>query len=143
MPALPPLAEALLALLRWLHALATVAFLGWTAVYLLEQPAAEQRSARARRHKEVTEVTLFTFLATGAVLAFDRLSRGAGGLYAALLFVKVLLAVGSYQFAFRWRRVGMPPFGPDGRLVLAFGAAAVLASSILKGVSDSGLRGSQ
>jgi hypothetical protein len=76
------------------------------------------------------------------VLTFDRLSRSAGGLYAGVLALKVLCAVVAYQFAFRWRRVGLPVGGLDGRIVLIFGAAAVLLAAVLKGVFERGVSSS-
>ena len=85
MPAAPGLAEALLVVLRWLHAVASIVFLGWSAVLWLDGPPLGEVSAARRRFKEVTELTLLVLLATGAVLTFDRLSRGAGGVYAAVL----------------------------------------------------------
>lgn len=142
MPAAPLAAETLLVVLRWLHALAAVGFLGWILVYLLDGPPQGQNPSASRRFKEVTEVTLVLFLATGAVLTFDRLSQGAGTLYAALLALKVVFGVIAYQFAFRWRRAGLRALALDGRLAFAFGAAAVLLAAVLKGVFESGLRGS-
>jgi len=136
------LAEVVLVLLRWLHAAASIAFLGWSAVLWLDGPPAGDASAARRRFKEVTELTLLVFLATGAVLTFDRLSRGAGGLYAGILALKVVCAVVAYQFAFRWRRVGLPVGGLDGRIILIFGAMAVLLAAVLKGVFESGVSSS-
>jgi hypothetical protein len=101
-PAGPDLAEGLLVVLRWLHAAASIVFLGWSAVLWLDGPPRGDPSAARQRFKEITELTLLVFLATGAVLTFDRLSRGAGGLYAAVLALKVACAVVTYQFAFRW-----------------------------------------
>jgi hypothetical protein len=141
-PAAPGLAELLLVVLRWLHAVASIAFLGWSAVLWLDGPPQADVSLARQRFKEVTELTLLVFLATGAVLTFDRLSRGAGGLYAGVLALKVLCAVVAYQFAFRWRRVGLPVGGLDGRIVLIFGVAAVLLAAVLKGVFDSGVSSS-
>jgi len=138
-PAPPLLAEALLVVLRWLHALASIAFLGWSAVLWLDGPPRSDASAARQRFKEVTELSLLLFLATGAVLTFDRLSRGAGAGYAVVLALKVVCAVVAYQFAFRWRRVGLPVGGLDGRIVLIFGAATVLLAAVLKGVFDSGV----
>jgi hypothetical protein len=60
--------------------------------------------------------------------------------YAAVLALKVLCGAVAYQFAFRWRRVGVPVGGPDGRIVLIAGAATVLLAAVLKGVYDSGIR---
>ena len=139
MPAAPALAEILLVALRWLHSLASIAFLGWSAVLWLDgAPRGEPGPAR-QRFKEITELSLLLFLATGAVLTFDRLSRGAGGVYAVVLALKVLCAVIAYQFAFRWRRVGLPVGGVDGRIVLIFGGVAVLLAAVLEGVFDSGV----
>ena len=137
MPAPPGLAEALLVALRWLHALAAIVFLGWSAVLWLDGPPRGDQPAARQRFKEVTELTLLLFLATGAVLTFDRLSRGAGGVYAGVLALKVMCSVVAYQYAFRWRRMGLPVGALDGRLVWIFGAASVRLAAVLKGVSDS------
>jgi hypothetical protein len=120
--------------------MAAIIFLGWTAVLLLDgAPAGEPGRAR-QRFKELTELTMIVFLATGAVLSFDRLGQGAGGVYAGVLALKVVCAVLAYQFAFRWRRVGLPLGGLDGRMVVIFGSASVLLAAVLKGVFDSGVR---
>jgi len=139
-PAAPGLAEALLVVLRWLHGVAAVAFLGWSAVLWLDGPPRGDVLAARQRFKEVTELTLLVFMATGAILTFDRLSLGAGGVYAVVLALKVVCSVVAYQFAFRWRRVGLPVGALDGRIVLIFGAAAVFLAAVLKGVFDSGVR---
>ncbi len=139
MPQPVDLAEVLLVILRWLHAAASIVFLGWSAVLWLDGPPRGDAAAARQRFKEVTELSLLVLLATGAVLTFDRLSRGAGGLYAGVLALKVVCAVLAYQFAFRWRRVGLPMAGLDGRLVLIFGTAAVFLAAVLKGVFESGL----
>jgi len=133
------LPEVLLVLLRWLHGLAAIVFLGWSAVLWLDgAPRGDQAQAR-QRFKEVIELSLLVFLASGAVLTFDRLSRGAGGVYAAVLALKVVCGVVAYQYAFRWRRVGLPVGSLDGRVVLISGAATVFLAAVLKGVSDSGV----
>jgi hypothetical protein len=138
-PAAPWLAEALLVALRWLHGLAAIVFLGWSAVLWLDGPPRGDAAAARQRFKEVTELTLLIFLATGAVLTFDRLSRGPGWVYAEVLALKVVGSVVVYQYAFRWRRVGLPVGGLDGRIVLIFGAATVLLAAVLKGVFDNGV----
>lgn len=138
MPAGLP-AESLLVLLRWLHAVASIVFLGWSAVLWLDGPPRDDTTAARQRFKEVTELSLLVLLASGAVLTFDRLSHGAGGLYAVILALKVICAVIAYQFAFRWRRVGLPVGGLDGRIVLISGAATVLLAAALKGVFEIGI----
>lgn len=140
MPAAPGLAEALLVVLRWLHSIAAIVFLGWSAVLWLDGPPRGDHALARKRFKEVTELSLLVFLATGAVLTFDRLSSGAGGVYAALLALKIVFGVVAYQYAFRWRRVGLPLGALDGRIVLIFGAATVLLAAVLEGVFESGVR---
>jgi hypothetical protein len=139
-PAAPGLAEALLVVLRWLHGVAAIAFLGWSAVLWIDGPPLGDLSAARKRFKEITELSLFVFLATGAVLTFDRLSIGASNVYAGVLALKVACGVVAYQYAFRWRRVGLPVGALDGRIVLIFGAATVFLAAVLKGVYDSGVR---
>ena len=141
MPAAPGAAEALLVVLRWLHGLAAIAFLGWSAVLWVDGAAPDgSRTPGSVRFKEIIELTLLLFLATGAILTFDRLSRGAGGIYAGVLAAKVLLAAVAYQYAFVWRRRGLTVGAPAGRTVLIAGAAAVLLAAVLKGVFESGVR---
>ncbi len=106
----------------------------------LDGPPRGDTNAVRQRFREVTELSLLVFLATGAVLTFDRLSLGAGGVYAAVLALKVVCGVVAYQYAFRWRRVGLPVGGLDGRIVLIFGAATVFLAAVLKGVFESGVR---
>ncbi|HEV7664579.1 MAG TPA: hypothetical protein VGQ62_13655 [Chloroflexota bacterium] len=140
MPAPPGLAEALLVILRWLHGVAAIVFLGWSAVLWLDGAPRGDESLARRRFKEITELTLLVFLATGAILTFDRLSSGAGGVYAATLVLKIVCGIVVYQYAFRWRRVGLPLGGLDGRIVLIFGAATVLLAAVLQGIFESGIR---
>jgi hypothetical protein len=139
-PAPPGLAEALLVVLRWLHGVAAIVFLGWSLVLWLDGPPRGDASAARKRFKEVTELTLLVLLATGAVLSFDRLSLGAGNVYAGVLALKVACSVVVYQYAFRWRRVGLPVGALDGRIVVFFGFATVFLAAVLKGVFDSGIR---
>jgi hypothetical protein len=138
-PAPPELVEPLLVLLRWLHALAAIVLLGWSAVLFLDGAPSGDTSLARQRFKEIIELSLVVFLATGVILSADRLSRGAGGVYAGVLALKVACAVATYQFAFRWRRVGLAVGALDGRLLLICGAAAVLLAAALKGVFESGL----
>jgi hypothetical protein len=120
--------------------MAAIVFLGWSAVLWLDGPPRAEPVQARQRFKELTELTLLVFLATGAILSFDRLSNGAGGVYAAVLALKVLCAAVAYQYAFRWRRVGLPVGAPDGRILLIFGTGTVLLAAVLKGVFDSGIR---
>jgi hypothetical protein len=138
-PAAPGLAEALLVVLRWLHASAAIVFLGWSAVLWLDGAPRGDTTLARKRFKDITELTLLIFLATGAVLTFERLSSGAGSGYAAVLVLKVICSIAAYQFAFRWRRTGLSVGAPDGRRLLIFGGAAVFLAAVLKGVFENGI----
>ena len=105
----------------------------------LDGPPRGDVAAARQRFKEVTELSLLVLLATGAVLTFDRLSRGAGNVYAGVLALKVVCAVVAFQLAFRWRRVGLPIGGLDGRILLIFGTVAVLLAAVLKAISENGV----
>lgn len=139
MPVAPELADALLVILRWLHGLATIIFLGWSAVLWLDGAPGPDTTAARRRFKDITELSLLVLLATGAILTFDRLSSGASTLYAVILVVKVACAVLAYQAAFRWRRHGLTIGATSGRVVLLAGLAAVLLAAVLNGVFERGL----
>ena len=138
MPAVPWAADALLALLRWLHSLAAVVFLGWTLVRLWGGLPAEMSGSAVVGYREVTELTLLVFLATGAVLTFDRLSHGAGTAYAVVLALKVLLAAVAYQLAFRWRRGGLQVPSWDGRIVALALSGAILLAAVLMQMFERG-----
>jgi hypothetical protein len=142
-PAPSWLSEALLVLLRWLHDLSAIAFLGFGLAYLLRREADTDTAARRARFKEVMDLTFIGFLATGTILSVDRLSNDAGPLYAAILGAKIVVSAASYQFAFRWRRSGLAPLATDGKIAMALGAIVVLLGAVLIGVFEFGLRGEQ
>jgi hypothetical protein len=133
-------ADALLVVFRWLHGLAAAAFLGW-ALVLLARASTSNGQLPLGRFKDVLEITLLVFLATGAVLGFDRLAGGAGPIYAGLLAIKLLFSAAAYQLAFRWRRQGLTATSLEGRLVFVFGAGAALLAAALVEVFEIGLRG--
>src|SRR5215216_1521746 len=120
--------------------MAAIVFLGWSVILWLDGPPRADAFAARQRFKEVTELSMLVFLATGVVLTFERLSNGAGSGYALVLALKVGCAVVAYQYAFRWRRIGLPVGALDGRMVLISGAATVLLAAVLKGVFESGIR---
>jgi uncharacterized membrane protein len=92
--------------LRLAHALAAAAWLGGGVYFLLVlRPAFRERGDEARSLRgdaqrafgEWAQVATLTMIATGAVLTFDRLSTGRGGVtYAALLAAKILAALGAF-----------------------------------------------
>jgi hypothetical protein len=51
----------------------------------------------------------------------------------------VVLAVGAYQFAFRWRRANLSATAWDGKIALLCGLGAVLLAAVLKVIFESRL----
>jgi uncharacterized membrane protein len=96
----------LLLALRLTHALAAAVWLGGGVYFLLIlRPALRERGDEARSlvgdaqraFGEWAQVATLTMIATGAVLTFDRLSSGRGGLtYAALLAAKIVAALAAF-----------------------------------------------
>jgi uncharacterized membrane protein len=96
----------LLLALRLAHALAAAVWLGGGVYFLLIlRPALRERGDEARSlvgdaqraFGEWSQVATLTMIATGAVLTFDRLSSGRGGLtYAALLAAKIVAALAAF-----------------------------------------------
>ncbi|HUG15987.1 MAG TPA: hypothetical protein VMM78_13330 [Thermomicrobiales bacterium] len=103
--------------LRLAHALAAVVWLGGGVYYLIAmRPAMRDSddapvpfiSASQRHFGEWARVCTLAMLATGVVLAFERLSGTDGGVaYIALLAAKILAALSAFWIAgFRPRRRG-------------------------------------
>ena len=139
--------DLLLVAMRWLHALAAVAWLGAVLFELLAlrpafgdglPPPAQAAVDVATR--EIVQTSLAVFLVSGAILTFDRLSRGAaGGLYVGVLALKVLLAAVMFQVAFRFRRATGPRRLIGLRWLAALGAVIVLLASLLKSIYERAL----
>src|SRR5919197_1981980 len=98
MTAAPWLGEALRVAIRWVHGVATVAWVGGSLFYLLAlRPAVRGGGATpaferavAARFREVVEASLAVLVVSGDILSFDRLSTGlATPLYIAVLSVKI------------------------------------------------------
>jgi uncharacterized membrane protein len=98
----PWVGEVLRLAIRWVHAVATVAWVGGSLFYLLAlRPAARSAGASpdlecavAAHFREVVEASLVVLVVSGAILTFDRLSSGAASpVYIAVLAIKVALAL--------------------------------------------------
>jgi len=135
-----PAADLLLVLIRWLHGLAAVAWIGAILYELIVIPgdlltkldvATRERMRLARA--EVTQASLVAFLTTGAVLTFDRLSRaGADGAYVGVLALKVALSVAMFQIAFRSRAAGGAERTVALRWLAILGVLILLLAALLK-----------
>jgi uncharacterized membrane protein len=142
-------ADLLLVTLRWAHSLAAVVWIGGTIFYLLVIGPARAEGGRngeppafwaaaSARYRELFEVSVFIFIASGALLTFDRLSRGAGTAYAALLAVKIVLALAAFHLGFRVRRRGLGANQRSLETIAALGVAIILIAALLKVVFESG-----
>jgi putative copper export protein len=132
--------DALLVLIRWLHGLAAVAWIGSIMYELLvipgnladQLPSSAIDRMRAAR-TEIAQASLFTFLATGAVLTFDRLSQtGADTAYVGTLALKIALSIAMFQVAFRARDAVGNPRVQALRGLAGLGGVILLLAALLK-----------
>ncbi|MDE3078093.1 MAG: hypothetical protein KGJ86_21930 [Chloroflexota bacterium] len=142
-------------LVRWLHLVAAVAWVGGSILYLLALvPASREiggeaiRAALAgtdRRFRELTQLSIAVLIVTGAVITFDRLQLQPGPNYVVTLGIKVALAVWMFVLAqdlasrgrrrLIERRTGVksaPSRSPSTTLILALGLVVLLLSDVLK-----------
>lgn len=136
--------DLLLVAMRWLHSLAAVAWIGSIIHQLLVDPSragsAPGDAAAGVVAKEIVETSLVVFLITGAILTFDRLSRGAAGTdYVVLLGLKVVLAVVMFQMAFRFRRATGRARTLGLRWQAGLGVTILLLAALLKSIYERAL----
>jgi len=140
-------ADVLIVAMRWLHSAAAIVWIGAVIFDLFVllpaydgAPPTPVREAVDGAMREIIQTTLVVFLVSGAILTFERLSRGAAGtLYVSLLGLKLLLAIAMYQVAFRFRRSEGPRRILGLRLVCGLGMAIVLLAVTLKWVYERAL----
>lgn len=104
--------------LRWVHLVSAVIWIGGTIFYLFairpslvsDEAAAGWRQIREgveRRFHEIVQVCIWTFLISGAILTYDRLTTVNPGLdYIVTLAIKVLLVVWMIYISGGLRRSG-------------------------------------
>jgi len=132
--------DVFLLTMRWLHASAAIVWIGaiWFELFVVApawetDPPGEILRRFDAAMREIVQTALVVFLVSGAILTFERLSRGAAGTaYVTLLGLKVLLSVAMFQVGFRFR-------GARGRqrirglqIMAALGLAIVLLATVLK-----------
>lgn len=137
--------EVLRVLLRWLHLVATVAWVGGSLFYLFvlrptlraSDAPPTTSSAVARQFAQLVRLAIPTLLVTGVLLTFDRLADGRGSaLYAGLLALKIAAALAMFVLAWeysRWRARRRPS---DRRsyVILALGLLILLLAPLLRAV---------
>lgn len=153
--------------LRWVHAIAAIAWVGGAIFYWLAlRPALRtiplsERSrfeqAVARSFREIVQTGVFVLLITGVIMSVDRLSAGVtGAAYVAVLVLKIALSLVMFGIAWQVGRrdrrtsdssTATPDRAPARRsrprpadLILWLGLIVVLLALILRALFEAGLR---
>ena len=132
--------DLLLVAMRWLHALAAIAWIGAILFELLVvQPAwngyppHEILDSFDAAMREIIQAALVVFLVSGAVLTVERLSRSAAGTaYVLTLAVKIVLSLVMFQVGFRFRRARGARRVRGLKILAGLGVVIVLLATILK-----------
>lgn len=137
--------ETLRVVLRWLHLLATTAWVGSSLFYLLAlRPVLRSSaappsvgSAAGRELGRLARLCIPVLLVSGALLTFDRLADGRGNaLYAGLLALKIAAAV--VMFALAWelgrRRGARATSDVRATVLVALGVLILLLAPLLRAV---------
>ena len=159
-------ADWFLLLIRWLHALAAVAWVGGSLFFFLVlKPALRHNIDEAalsriagREFRNLVDVAIWVLLVTGVILAINRLTSGyADGAYGAVLGLKIALAVWMFYLVwFRQRRsIGSPSQRLErpmprvlraaratfsaGNLILVLGLLVLLLADILRDLFELGI----
>lgn len=109
------LGEGFLLVVRWLHSLAAVAWVGGSLFYVLVLRPAQRRAGDAAQvvgpgsleeFRSLVDTCIAVLIVTGTVLLFDRLTEGSvGTAYVAAISTKIGLATWMFAIARgRWRR---------------------------------------
>ncbi len=159
-------ADWFLLLIRWLHALAAVAWVGGSIFFLAvlrpalhnnPQEAALNRIA-GQEFRNLVDTAIWVLLVTGVILSINRLASGyASGAYGLVLGVKIALAVWMFYLVwFRQRRSTSPsPQEPEVAtsfllraasatfsatyLILILGLLVILLADLLRDIFEHGV----
>lgn len=131
--------DLLLVAMRWLHALAAIAWIGAILFELLVvqpawngDPPSEILDSFDAAMREIIQAALIVFLVSGAILTFERLSRGAAGtVYVITLAVKIILSLVMFQLGFRFRRARGVRRVRGLKIMVALGVTIVLLATVL------------
>ena len=133
--------DLLLVAMRWLHATAAIVWIGaiWFELFVALPALAEGQESSPllagfdAASREIVQTALVVFLVSGAILTFERLSRGAAGsTYVTLLGLKVVLSVAMFQVGFRFRGARGRRRVLGLRIMATLGLTIVLLATVLK-----------
>ena len=115
--------DVFLLTIRWLHLVSAAAWVGGSLFYLVVLRPALRRSpessravqvATATEFRTVVDICIFVLVATGIIIAFNRLTQdGIGVPYVTTLGVKIALSVWMFVLAVDRRRRRGPPIPPS------------------------------
>ena len=139
--------DLLLVVMRSLHALAAMVWIGAICFELLvglpalgEKPPEAVLARIDGAMREIVQTSLIVFLVSGALLTFERLSRGAASpTYVWLLVLKVVLALVMFQVGFRLRGARGARRLTGLRWLAGLGVAIIVLASLLKWVYERAL----
>jgi uncharacterized membrane protein len=133
------LSEALIVLIRWIHAMAAVLWIGAAFAILAIHTGSASASITDtinRAYRDLTDIAIPIFLLTGAIITFERFSRGVPSTaYVGLLGAKLMLAFGMFHLGYSLRGSGITSALRKLRGMCAAGAGVVLLATILKALS--------
>ncbi|MCC7367636.1 MAG: hypothetical protein IT306_04400 [Chloroflexi bacterium] len=140
MPAGVEATDLLLVVMRWLHAMAAVVWIGTVIFELLvvqpawdREPPPEVLASFDASLREIVQAALFVFLISGGILTGERLSRGAATTaYTVTLGLKIVLSLVMFQVGYRFRRARGAQRVRGLKILAALGAVIVLLATILK-----------
>ena len=136
------MADAFLLLIRWLHTIAAVAWVGGGIFYwVVLRPAVRAGDAGSlltrfagQEFGQLVTVSLWTLVITGGILAFDALAQETGTVaYFSVLAAKVAL-VGWMFFIIVGRRRGGAPPSNRGLLRRAVSSLGSVNTAVLLGI---------
>jgi uncharacterized membrane protein len=141
------LTDLLLVAMRWLHAMAAVVWVGAILFELLVvqpawggSPPEDVLDSFDSVLREIVQAALIVFLLSGAILTFERLSRGAAGTgYVIVLGLKIVLSLAMFQIGYRYRRARGARRVTGLRWLGGLGTIVVLLAAVLKSLYERAL----
>ena len=138
------LGDGLIVIVRWLHAIGAVAWVGGSAFFaLIVRPAQRVDPEGVGRvvgrfvgpYRDMVDASIITIVITGLILTFERLTgNDASVAYFLVLSVKLVIAGWMFYMVWSLRRAGFIPEARSGltqRLSWLFGYNALLAGGVI------------
>ena len=138
------LGDGLIVMVRWLHAIGAVAWVGGSAFFALVVRPAQRVDPEGvgqvvgrfvGPYRDMVDASIITIVVTGLILTFERLTgNDASVAYFLVLSVKLVIAGWMFYMVWSLRRAGFIPEARSGltqRLSWLFGYNALLAGGVI------------